>query len=154
YDDSYSPPRAVDDARRLVEGDHVFLIFSSLGTPSNTAIQRYMNEKKVPQLFLLSGATKWNNPKDFPWTMGFQPNYQTEAHIYAKYILEEKPNAKIAILYQNDDYGRDYLKGLMDGLGSHTNMIVAKEAYDVSEATVDSRVVNLKASGADVFVDV
>jgi len=154
YDDSYSPPKAVEDARRLVEGDQVFMIFNSLGTPSNTAIQRYMNEKKVPQLFVATGATKWNDPKDFPWTMGWQPNYQTEAHIYASYILQTKPDAKIAVLYQNDDYGRDYLKGLVEGLGSHANMIVAKEGYDVSEPTVDSHVVNLQASGANVFVDV
>jgi branched-chain amino acid transport system substrate-binding protein len=154
YDDSYSPPKAVENARRLVEGDHVFLIFNSLGTPSNSAIQHYMNEKKVPQLFVASGATKWNDPKDFPWTMGWQPNYQAEARIYANYILKTKPDAKIAVLYQNDDYGRDYLKGLVDGLGSHAKQIVAKEAYDVSEPTVDSHVVTLQASGADVFVDV
>jgi len=154
YDDSYSPPKAVEQARKLVEDDQVLLIFNSLGTPSNTAIQRYMNEKKVPQLFVASGATKWNNPKQYPWTMGWQPNYQTEAGIYAKYILKNKPNAKIAVLYQNDDYGKDYLKGLTDGLGSNAKkMIVAEQSYDVSEPTVDSQVVTLQASGADVFVD-
>jgi len=155
YDDAYSPPKAIEQARKLVEDDQVLLIFNSLGTPSNTAIQRYMNGKKVPQLFVASGATKWNNPKNFPWTMGWQPSYQTEAGIYAKYILKNKPNAKIGVLYQNDDYGKDYLKGLTDGLGSKAKgMIVAEQAYDVSEPTIDSEIVNLQASGADVFVDI
>jgi branched-chain amino acid transport system substrate-binding protein len=154
YDDSYSPPAAVEQARRLVEGDKVLLIFNSLGTPSNSAIQRYLNHEKVPQLFVASGATKWNDPKNFPWTMGFQPNYQTEAAIYAKYILQNKPDAKIAVLYQNDDYGKDYLKGLVDGLGAKASQIVAKESYDVTEPTVDSHIVTLQASGADVFVSV
>ncbi len=155
YDDAYSPPKAVAQARKLVEDDQVLLIFNSLGTPSNTAIQRYMNDKKVPQLFVASGATKWNDPKDFPWTMGWQPSYQTEAGIYAQYILKNKPNAKIGVLYQNDDYGKDYLKGLTDALGSKAkSMIVAEQAYDVSEPAIDSEIVNLKASGADVFVDV
>ena len=154
YDDSYSPPATVEQARRLVEGDKVLLIFNSLGTPTNTAIQRYMNHEKVPQLFVASGATSWNDPKHFPWTMGFQPNYQTEAAIYAKYILQNKPDAKIAVLYQNDDYGKDYLKGLVDGLGSKASQIVAKESYDVSEPTIASHIVTLQASGADVFVDV
>ena len=132
----------------------MLLIFNSLGTPSNTAIQRYMNEKKVPQLFVATGATKWNDPKHFPWTMGWQPSYQTEARIYASYILKNKPNAKIGVLYQNDDYGKDYLKGLTDGLGDKAkSMIVSEQAYDVSEPAVDSEMVNLKASGADVFVD-
>jgi branched-chain amino acid transport system substrate-binding protein len=154
YDDSYSPPKAVEQARKLVEDDQVLLIFNSLGTPSNTAIQRYMNEKKVPQLFVATGATKWNDPKHFPWTMGWQPSYQTEARIYASYILKNKPNAKIGVLYQNDDYGKDYLKGLTDGLGDKAkSMIVSEQAYDVSEPAVDSEMVNLKASGADVFVD-
>ncbi len=116
-DDGYSPPKAVEQTRRLVEQEQVLLIFQSLGTPSNTAIQKYMNAKKVPQLFVATGATKWGDPKNFPWTMGWQPNYQTEGKIYARYILETKPNAKIAVLYQNDDYGKDYLKGLKDGLG-------------------------------------
>ena len=152
YDDSYSPPKTVEQARRLVESDGVLLIFNSLGTPTNTAIHRYMNGKKVPHLFVATGATKWNDPKEFPWTMGWQPNYQTEGRIYAKYILEQKPGAKIAVLYQNDDYGKDYLQGLTDGLGSKAGMIVASDSYNVSEPTVASHVVNLKASGADVFV--
>ena len=114
YDDAYSPPKAVEQARKLVESDEVLLIFGPTGTPSNTAIQKYMNGKKVPQLFVQTGATKWNDPQNFPWTMGWQPNYQNEARIYAKYILKEKPNAKIAVLYQNDDYGKDYLKGLKE----------------------------------------
>ena len=118
YDDAYSPPKTVEQARKLVESDEVLLIFNSLGTPPNSAIQKYMNSKKVPQLFVATGATKWNDPKDFPWTMGWQPNYQSETQIYAKYILKEKPDAKIAVLYQNDDYGKDYLKGLKDGLGA------------------------------------
>ncbi len=117
YDDAYSPSKAVEQAIRLVELDDVLLIFQSVGTPSNTAIQQYLNEREVPQLFVGSGATKWNDPQHFPWTMGLQPNYQSEARIYAQYILKEKPNAKIAVLYQNDDYGKDYLKGLKEGLG-------------------------------------
>lgn len=155
YDDGYSPPKTVEQARRLVEDDQVLLIFNSLGTPTNMAIRRYMNEKKVPQLFVATGATKWNDPKHFPWTMGWQPNYQTEADIYAKYILKERPNAKIAVLYQNDDYGRDYLKGLADGLGSKVKtMIVTQQSYDVTEPAIDSQIVTLQASGADVFVDI
>jgi branched-chain amino acid transport system substrate-binding protein len=154
YDDSYSPPKTVEQARKLVEDDNVLLIFNSLGTPTNTAIQKYMNEEKVPQLFVATGASKWNDPKQYPWTMGWQPSYQTEAHIYARYILEKKPDAKIAVLYQNDDYGKDYLKGLEDGLGSKANLIVAKQAYDVSEPAIDSEIVNLQASGANVFVDI
>ena len=118
YDDGYSPPKTVEQARKLVESDEVLLIFNSLGTPPNTAIHKYMNAKKVPQLFVATGATKWNDPKNFPWTMGWQPSYQSEAQIYAKYILKEQPNAKIAVLYQNDDYGKDYLNGLKDGLGA------------------------------------
>ncbi len=155
YDDAYSPPKAVEQARRLVESDEVLLIFNSLGTPSNTAIQKYMNAKKVPQLFVATGATKWNDPRDFPWTMGYQPNYQSETRIYAKYIQREMPNARIAVLYQNDDYGKDYLKGLKDGLGAKAaSMIVAEEAYEVSEPTIDSHIVKLKASDADVFVNI
>jgi len=133
YDDAYSPPKTVEQARKLVESDEVLLIFNSLGTPSNSAIQKYMNTKKVPQLFVATGATKWNDPREFPWTMGFQPSYQSETQIYAKYILKEKPNAKIAVLYQNDDYGKDYLKGLKDGLGAKAaSMIVAEESYETS----------------------
>jgi branched-chain amino acid transport system substrate-binding protein len=155
YDDGYSPPKTVEQARKLVESDEVLLIFNSLGTPPNSAIQKYMNQKKVPQLFVATGATKWNDPKEFPWTMGFQPNYQSEARIYAKYILREKPNARIAVLYQNDDYGKDYLKGLKDGLGDKAaSMIVAVDSYETTEPTIDSHIVNLKASGADVFFDV
>jgi branched-chain amino acid transport system substrate-binding protein len=155
YDDAYSPPKAVEQARRLVESDEVLLIFSSAGTPSNTAIQKYMNAKKVPQLFVQSGATKWNDPQNFPWSMGWQPNYQSEARIYARYILKEKPNARIAVLYQNDDYGKDYLKGLKDGLGDkNISMIVAEDAYEVAEPTIDSHVVKMKSLNADVFVDI
>jgi ABC-type branched-subunit amino acid transport system substrate-binding protein len=155
YDDSYSPPKAVEQARKLVESDEVLFIFNSLGTPSNSAIQKYMNSKKVPQLFVATGATKWNDPKNFPWTMGWQPSYQSETQIYAKYLLKEKPDAKIAVLYQNDDYGKDYLKGLKDGLGAKAaSMIIAEESFETTEPTVDSHIVKLKASGADVFVDI
>jgi len=155
YDDAYSPPKAVEQARKLVESDEVLLIFNSLGTPSNSAIQKYMNSKKVPQLFVATGATKWNDPKDFPWTMGWQPNYQSETQIYAKYILKNMPNAKIAVLYQNDDYGKDYLKGLKDGLGQKAaGMIVAEESFETSQPTIDSNIVKLKASNADVFIDI
>ncbi|WP_453955124.1 ABC transporter substrate-binding protein [Bradyrhizobium sp. USDA 377] len=155
YDDAYSPPKTVEQARKLVESDEVLLIFQSLGTPPNTAIQKYMNSKKVPQLFVATGATKWDDPKNFPWTMGWQPNYQTEARIYAKYILKEKPNAKIAILYQNDDYGKDYVKGLKDGLGAKAeSMIVVEESYEVAQPTIDSSIVKLKSTDADVFFNV
>src|SRR5213593_3198705 len=155
YDDGYSPPKAVEQARKLVESDEVLVVFNPLGTPSNTAIQKYMNSKKVPQLFVATGATKWNDPKDFPWTMGWQPNYQSETQIYAKYILKEKPNAKIAVLYQNDDYGKDYLKGLKDGLGAKAaSMIVAEESFEVSEPTVDSHIVKLRSTNADIFVNI
>ena len=155
YDDAYSPPKAVEQARKLVESDEVLLIFNSYGTPSNTAIQKYMNAKKVPQLFVQSGATKWNDPQNFPWTMGWSPNYQNESRIYAKYILKEKPNARIAVLYQNDDYGKDYLKGLKDGLGDKAaSMIVVEDAYDIAETTIDSHVVKMKSLNADVFVDI
>ena len=155
YDDGYSPPKTVEQARKLVESDEVLLIFNSLGTPPNSAIHKYMNEKKVPQLFVATGATKWNDPKSFPWTMGFQPNYQSEGQIYAKYILKNMPSGKIAILYQNDDYGKDYVKGLKDGLGAKAaSMIVAEESYETTEPTIDSHLLTLKASGADVFYDV
>src|SRR5689334_9142375 len=155
YDDAYSPPKAVEQARKLVESDEVLLIFQSLGTPSNTAIQKYMNAKKVPQLFVATGATKWGDPKHFPWTMGWQPSYQSEARIYAKYLLDKYPNAKIGILYQNDDYGKDYVKGMKDGLGAKAaSMIVSEQPYETSDPTVDSQIVNLKASGADVFFNV
>ena len=155
YDDGYSPPKTVEMVRKLVEQDEVLLLFQSLGTPSNTAIQKYMNAKKVPQLFVATGATKWNDAKNFPWTMGWQPNYQTEARIYARHILQTKPNAKIAVLFQNDDYGKDYLKGFKDGLGpQHQKMIVAEASYEVSEPTVDSQILQLKSSGADVFFNI
>ncbi|MGQ0684892.1 ABC transporter substrate-binding protein [Bradyrhizobium sp.] len=155
YDDGYSPPKTVEQARKLVESDEVLLIFNPLGTPPNTAIQKYLNQKKVPQLLVATGATKWNDPKNFPWTMGWQPNYQSESQIYAKYILKEKPNAKIAILYQNDDYGKDYVKGLKDGLGAKAaSMIVLEESYEVSQPTIDSSIVKMKATDADVFFNV
>ena len=155
YDDAYSPPKAIEQARRLVEQDQVLLIFQSLGTPSNSAIWKYMNDKKVPQLFVATGATKWGDPVGHPWTMGWQPTYQTEAHIYAKYLLKEKPDAKVAVLLQNDDYGKDYLKGLKDGLGAAAaKMIIAEQTYEVTDPTIDSQMVNLKNSGADVFVNI
>ena len=155
YDDAYSPPKTVEQARKLVESDEVLMIFNGLGTPPNSAIYKYMNSKKVPQLFVATGATKWNDPKEYPWTMGWQPSYQSEAQIYAKYILKEMPNARIAVLYQNDDYGKDYLKGLKDGLGSKAaSMIVAEASYETTEPTVDNHIVKLKSSGADVFVNI
>ncbi|GAC1502191.1 MAG: ABC transporter substrate-binding protein [Bradyrhizobium sp.] len=155
YDDAYSPPKTVEQARKLVESDEVLFIFNSLGTPPNSAIQKYMNSKKVPQLFVATGATKWNDPKDFPWTMGWQPNYQSETQIYAKYILKNNPNAKIAVLYQNDDYGKDYLKGLKDGLGAKAaSMIVAEESFETSEPSIDNHIVKLKSTGADIFVNI
>jgi branched-chain amino acid transport system substrate-binding protein len=155
YDDGYSPPKTVEQARKLVESDEVLLIFNSLGTPPNSAIHKYMNTKKVPQLFVATGATKWNDPKNFPWTMGWQPNYQSETQIYAKYLLKNKPDAKIAVLYQNDDYGKDYLKGLKDGLGAKAaSMIVIEESYETSEPTIDNHIVKLKSTGADVFINI
>ncbi|MFL6819172.1 MAG: ABC transporter substrate-binding protein [Bradyrhizobium sp.] len=155
YDDTYSPPKTVEQARKLVESDEVLFIFNPLGTPPNSAIQKYMNTKKVPQLFVATGATKWNDPKEFPWTMGWQPNYQSESRIYAKYLLKEKPNAKIAVLYQNDDYGKDYLKGLKDGLGAKAaSMLIIEESYETSEPSIDSHIVKLKSTGADVFFNV
>jgi len=151
YDDAYSPPKAIEQARKLVESDEVLLIFQPLGTPSNSAIQKYMNAKKVPQLFVASGATKWGDPKNFPWTMGFQPNYQSEGRIYAKYILDHFPNGKIAVFWQNDDAGKDQVKGLRDGLGAKANMIIADKSYEVSDPTIDSQIVALHDSGADIF---
>jgi len=153
YDDAYSPPKAVEQARKLVESDEVLVVFNPLGTPSNSAIQKYLNAKKVPQLFVATGATKWNDPKQFPWTMGWQPSYQSEAHIYAKYIMKEKPGAKIAILYQNDDFGKDYLKGTLDGLGDKAKtMVIAEESYEISEPTIDSHIVKLKSLNPDVVL--
>jgi branched-chain amino acid transport system substrate-binding protein len=154
YDDGYSPPRTVEMARKLVEQDQVLFMFQTLGTPSNTAIHKYMNMKKVPQMMVATGATKWNDPKGNPWTMGWQPNYQGEAQIYAQHIIKTKPDAKIAVLYQNDDYGKDYLKGLHDGLGAKKSMIVKEVSYEVSDPTVDSQIVQLAASGADVFLNI
>ncbi|HYA59286.1 MAG TPA: ABC transporter substrate-binding protein [Burkholderiaceae bacterium] len=154
-DDGYSPPKTVEMARQLVEQDNVLLLFDTLGTPPNSAIQKYLNAKKVPQLFVASGAAKWNDPRDYPWTMGFQPNYQTEAAIYARHILQTKPNAKIGVLYQNDDFGKDYLKGLREGLGDKAaKMVVAEASYEVTDPTIDSQIVQLQASGADVFLNV
>jgi len=155
YDDAYSPPKAVEQARKLVESDEVLLIFSPLGTASNSAIQRYMNEKKVPQLFVQTGAAKWNDPKQFPWTMGWGPNYQSEGRIYARYILQERPTGKIGILYQNDDYGKDYVKGIRDGLGAKAaSMIIGEESYETTAPTIDSHVVALKSEGADIFISI
>jgi ABC-type branched-subunit amino acid transport system substrate-binding protein len=153
-DDGYSPPKAVEQVRRLVEQDEVLLLFQNLGTPSNSAIHKYVNAKKVPHLFLATGATKWGDPKDYPWTIGFNPSYQIEARIYAKYVLQNRPNAKIGILYQND-YGKDYLKGFKDGLGDKASkLIVSEVSYEVTDPTVDSQIVTLKGSGADTFVNI
>ena len=154
-DDGYNPAKTVEQARKLVEQDEVLLIFQPLGTPSNSAIHKYMNDKKVPHLFVATGATKWGDPKTFPWTMGFQPSYQSESKVFAAHLLETKPNAKVAILYQNDDYGKDYLKGFEDGLGDKAKtMIVSKLTYEVTDPTVDSQMVSLKASGADTFFNI
>jgi branched-chain amino acid transport system substrate-binding protein len=155
YDDAFSPPKTVEQARKLVESDEVLLIFQSLGTPTNNAIQKYLDIKKVPQLFVATGATKFGDPKNFRWTMGWQPTYQTEGRIYAKYILQNLPQGKIGVLYQNDDSGRDYLKGLKDGLGEEAakRMIVAELPYDPSDPTIDSQIVSLKTAGADIFFD-
>src|SRR5438105_1826511 len=153
YDDGYSPPKAVEQARKLVESDEVLVVFNPLGTPSNTAFQKYLNAKKVPQLFVATGATKWNDPQHFPWTIGFQPSYQSESRVYAKYLLDNHANRKIAILFQNDDYGKDYVKGLKDGLAGKMQ-IIAELPYEASDPTVDSQMVSLKASGADVFFNV
>jgi branched-chain amino acid transport system substrate-binding protein len=155
YDDGYNPAKAVEQARKLVESDEVLLIFQSLGTPSNSAIQKYMNAKQVPQLFVATGATKWGDPKNFPWTMGWQPSYQSEGHIYAQYILKNHPNGKIGILFQNDDYGKDYVKGLKDGLGDKAKtMIISEQPYEVTDPTIASQMINLKSSGADIFFNV
>ena len=154
-DDGYNPARTVEQTRKLVEQEEVLLLFNTLGTPPNTAIHKYMNQKKVPQLFVATGATLWGDPKNFPWTMGWQPNYQAEGKIYAAHILETRPNAKIGILMQNDDYGRDYLKGFLDGLGDKAkSMIVRQVTYEVTDPTVDSQMVQLKDSGADTFFNI
>ena len=155
YDDQYSPPKTVEMVRRLVEQDQVAFLFQTLGTPPNSAIHKYVNQQKVPHIFVATGATKWNDPKNFPWTMGFQPNYQTEGKIYAAYVLKNVPDAKVGILYQNDDYGKDYLKGFEDGLGEAAKkVIVLKQSYEVTDPTIDSQIVNLKNSGANVFFNV
>ena len=153
-DDSYNPAKTVEQARKLVEEDEVLLILNPLGSPSNTAIHKYMNAKKVPQLFVSSGASKWGDPKNFPWTMGWQPTYPAEGSIYAHHILDNTPNAKIGVLMQNDDYGKDYFKGFEEGLGDKKSMIVAKVTYEVTDPTIDSQMVSLKASGADVFFNI
>src|SRR5881628_4266071 len=155
YDDAYTPPKTVEMVRRLVEQDQVALLFQTLGTPPNSAVHKYVNQQKVPHLFVATGATKWNDPHHFPWTMGFQPNYQTEGRIYAQYVLKNLPDAKIGILYQNDDYGKDYRKGLHDGLGEAAKkLIVMEQTYEVTDPTIDSQIVNLKNSGANVFFNV
>jgi len=154
-DDGYSPPKTVEQARRLVEEEQVLFLYGPLGTPPNTAIHKYMNAKKVPQLFVATGATAWGDPQHFPWTMGWQPNYQTEGKIYAAYILKNKPDAKIGILMQNDDYGKDYVNGFKAGLGDKAAKMIVKEVtYEVTDPTVDSQIVTLKGSGADVFFNV
>jgi len=154
-DDGYSPPKAVEQVRKLVEQDEVLALFQTLGTPSNSAIHKYINAKKVPHLFLATGATKWADPKNFPWTLGFNLSYQAEGQIYAKYLLKNKPAAKIAILYQNDDYGKDVLKGVKDGLGTAgAKLIVAEASYEVTDATVDSQILTLQGSGADTFINI
>ncbi|MDF1721330.1 MAG: ABC transporter substrate-binding protein [Minwuia sp.] len=154
-DDGYSPPRTVEQTRKLVEREKVAFLFQGLGTPTNSAVHTYMNKKKVPQLFVATGATKWGDPKNFPWTMGWQPNYQSEGIAYARYLLENNPDAKIGILYQNDDYGKDYVHGLENGLGAKAaSMIIARESFEVTDPTVDSPIVNLKNSGADTFYNI
>ncbi len=154
-DDGYSPPKAVEQVRRLVEQEEVLALFQTLGTPSNSAIHKYVNAKKVPQLLLATGATKWGDPKDFPWTMGFNLSYQSEGQIYAKWLLKNKPDAKIAVLYQNDDYGKDVLKGVKDGLGAAGAKMIVKEAtYEVTDPTIDSQILTLQGSGADTFINI
>jgi branched-chain amino acid transport system substrate-binding protein len=155
YDDSYSPPKTVEQARKLVESDEVLLVFNPLGTPGNSAIQKYMNAKKVPQIFVSSGAAKWNDPKNFPWTIGWQPSYQVEARIYAAYILKNYPGKTIGVLYQNDDFGKDYLIGLHEGLGDQAGKLITVEAsYETSSPTVDSQVVQIKAANPDIFINI
>ena len=153
-DDGYSPPKTVEVVRQLVEQEKVLCVFQTLGTPTNTAIHKYMNQKKVPQLFVATGASKWGNPKDFPWTMGFQPDYHTEAVIYAKHMLANVKDAKIAVLMQNDDYGKDYYEGLRDGLGKDVGKIVKHVSYETTDPTVDSQIIQLKDSGANVFFNI
>ncbi|MFT4121558.1 ABC transporter substrate-binding protein [Bradyrhizobium sp.] len=155
YDDGYSPPKTVEQIRKLIESDEVFLVFNALGTPTQTAVQKYHNAKKVPQLFLATGASKWNDPKAFPWTMGFQPSYRVEARIFAKYILKTKPDAKVALFYANDDFGKDYVAGIKEIFGDKaSSLIVAEESYETTEPSIDSHIVKLKGTGANVFVNI
>ncbi len=154
YDDAYNPPKTVEQTRKLVESDEVLLTFQGLGTPAQAAVQKYLNDKKIPQLLVSSGATRFTDPKTFPWTMAYNPNYQSEGHIYAQLVLAKYPNAKIGILMQNDDFGKDYVKGFKDALGAKASMIVAEATYEVSDPTVDSQMVKLKGSGADLFFNV
>src|SRR5579859_5054877 len=155
YDDGYSPPKTVEQIRKLIESDEVLFVFNALGTPTQSAVQKYQNTKKVPQLFLATGASKWNDPKNFPWTMGFQPSYRVEARIFAKYILKEKPNAKVAIFYQNDDFGKDYVAGVKEIFGDKAaSMIVAEESYETTEPSIDNHIVKLKGTGADVLINI
>jgi branched-chain amino acid transport system substrate-binding protein len=154
-DDGYSPAKTVEVVRQLVEQEKVLCLFNTLGTPSNTAIQKYMNQKKVPQLYVATGASKWGKPKEFPWTMGYQPDYHTEAVIYAKHILANVKDAKIGVLMQNDDFGKDYLEGFKEGLGKDSDKAIAKLAtYEVTDPTVESQIIQLKDSGANVFLNV
>ena len=154
-DDGYSPPKTVEQVRRLVEQDEVLALFQTLGTPCNSAIHKYVNAKKVPHLLLATGATKWGDPKNYPWTIGFNLSYQSEGAIYAKWLLKNKPNAKVGILYQNDDYGKDVLKGVKDGLGAAGAKMIVKEAtYEVTDPTIDSQILTLQGSGADTFIDI
>ncbi|MBT9526291.1 MAG: ABC transporter substrate-binding protein [Rhizobacter sp.] len=154
-DDGYSPPKTVEQVRKLVEQDEVLALFNTLGTAPNSAIHKYVNAKKVPHLMLATGATKWGDPKNYPWTIGFNLSYQSEGMIYAKWLLKNKPNAKIAVLYQNDDYGKDVFKGVKDGLGAKAATMIVKEAtYEVSDPTVDSQIITLQASGADTFINI
>jgi branched-chain amino acid transport system substrate-binding protein len=154
YDDAYSPPKTVEMTRKLVEEDQVFLLSGSVGTPTNSAVWHFLNAKKVPQLFPATGATKWNDPKGHPWTMAFFISYQAEGRIYAAYVLKNKPDAKIGVLYQNDDFGKDYLKGVVDGLGDKVSMIKDKESYETTDATIDSQIIALQAAGCDVLITV
>jgi branched-chain amino acid transport system substrate-binding protein len=154
YDDGYSPPKTVEMVRKLVEEDKVLFTFNTLGTPPNSAIHKYMNQKQVPQLFVATGASKWGNPKEFPWTMGFQPDYVTESTIFAKHILANVKDPKIAVLMQNDDYGKDYFNGFKAGLGKDADKIVQLATYESTDPTVDSQMIQLKNSGANVFFDI
>lgn len=152
YDDGYQPPRTLEQTRRLVEQDRVAFLFNQLGTPTNSAVHRYVNQRKIPHLFLATGADKWANPREYPWTIGFQPSYRVEAQIYARYILEQRPNAKIALLYQNDDFGKDYLNGLKDVLGARFDSMVKTATNEATDPTIDSQIVQLQSTGADTLV--